>query len=335
VGDERKPVLADVHLDGTPVEKREEVGDEAFRPPGAQPAAELEVAATPAPVRRVEPVGEVAQRVAPSEPLPERSVARAAGEGIAAFLLALPASFLPARWRRGAIAQLPLPTATTVSGVLEAIGALIAGGWLFERYRHAVADQAMATIGRAMADGRMQPGHEGHVIGALPTMGATLLIAFMLSPAGLACLWFFGEGLVRLGAGLASEAVGTMPLALLAVAIDLVRKPRRSEFDRYDAHDQFQEDARVVQMRERLRSWRLRAEPPPVVPDEVRKNDVTGEVRIYTSHDFGWKPRNTIQVDGEIYELAGEGPAPPPHVREYALRPMPAGAAIRNLAVYR
>jgi len=242
---------------------------------------------------------------------------------------------LPARWRRGAIAQLPLATASTATGVLEAIGALAAGAWLFERYRHRVADQAMEVIGRGMADGRLTPGHEGHVIGALPTMGATLLIAFMLSPAGLGCLIFFGEGLVRLAAGFANEVVGTWPLALVAAAIDLVRKPTRSEFERYDAHDKFAEDNRIVEMRERLQRWRRRAQPAPAVPDEVRKNDVTGEVRIYTAHDYGWMPRSTIEVDGEIYELAGEGPAPPPHAREYALRLITAATAMRNVVVYR
>jgi len=272
---------------------------------------------------------------ASSEVLHERSAVRAAGEGLAAFLVAVPASFLPARWRRGAITQLPLPTAGVLSGLVEAIGALIAGAWLFERYRHRVADQAMEMMGRALADGRMAPGHEGHVIGALPTMGATLLIGFLLSPAGIGCLVFFGEGLVRLAAGFAGEVVGTWPLALAAAAIDWVRRPARSEFERYDAHHRFEEDARMLEMRERVRKWRRDREPRPMVPDDVRKNDLTGEVRIYTAHDFGWKPRSTIEVDGELYELAGEGPAPPPHVHEYALRKVTAGTAIRNVVVYR
>src|SRR5262249_13907596 len=153
-----------------------------------------------------------------------------------------------------------------------------------ERYRHAVAARAMEVIGRAAAEGHWQPGHEGQIIGSLPTMGATLFIGFLLSPSGLASLWFFAEGLVRLGAGVADEVVGTAPLAILAFLIDWVRRrgSPQNAFEIYDAHDRFEEDHRVTAMRERWRSWR-RGFEPAAVPDEVRRDDATGKVRICTA----------------------------------------------------
>ena len=331
--DDEKRLLADVHLDGTPVDEARAPGDEAFLPRAIAPPQELEVQPPqPAPYR---------ERPLPPPPPPPREESAPPVEShfsvlgnAVAFLVALPLSFLPARWRRGAAAQLPLASATTASGVLEASGALMIGGWLFERYRHAMADRALEVIGRAAAEGRWQAGHEGHIIGAMPTMGATLLIAFMLSPAGLASMWFFAEGLLRLGAGLAGEAVGTAPLAIVAFVIDRLRRRSPGAFEAYDAHHRFEEDHRLAAMRERLRLWWRGAEPAPP-PDEVRKNDTTGEVRIYTARELGWRCRTTVEIDGELYEVVTDGPAPPPHRREYALRPVPAGTALRNIVVYR
>jgi hypothetical protein len=320
-----------VNLDGTPVEDEAPPSDDAFRPP-VQKTPELEVVPTVHAERPVERVGEalVGRRAAPPE---ERTSLGQAGGEVAAFLLALPVSLLPARWRRGALANLPLTAATTVSGVLETITALLAGGWLFERYRHAIADQAMAAMGRRMGEGIAQP---DKLYMTLETMGATLLISFLLSPAGLACFYFFAEGLVRLAAGLASEALGTAPLALAAAGVHLVRKRTQptSEFEAYDAHHRFEEDVQLTQMRERVRRWRRGVEPPPP-PDEMRKNDVTGEVRIYTARELGWQRRTSVEIDGEIYEVIDSGPAPAPHRLEYALRPVPASTAVRNIVVYR
>ena len=321
-----------VHLDGTEVEQKEAPGDDAFRPPAQKPP-ELEVAeVAPRAEKPVERVGEalVVRRVAPPAEAPEPD--HPAGAAVA-FLVALPVSFLPARWRRGWLANLPLAAATTVSGVIETITALLMAGWLFERYRHAVSDRAMAEMGRRMGEGVAQP---DKLYLSLETMGATLLIAFVLSPAGLACFYFFAEGLVRLAAGLASEALGTMPLALAALGIDLVRKRKqpRSEFEAYEAHHKFQEDVRVTELRERINKWRRGADPPPP-PDEVRKNEITGEVRIYSGRELHWQRRSSVEIDGELYEVVDFGPAPAPHKVEYALRPLAAGAAVRNFVVYR
>ena len=320
-----------VNLDGTPIEEAAAPNEDAFHAPAVRDP-ELEVVPPVHHERPVERVGEalLVRRTAPPE---ERAQLGQAGGEVAAFLLAVPVSVLPARWRRGALANLPLQGATTVSGVLETITALLAGGWLFERYRHAMADQAMAAMGRRMGEGIAQP---DKLYLSLETMGATLLITFLLSPVGLACFYFFVEGLVRLAAGLASEPLGTAPLALVAAGVDLVRKRKQtpSEFEAYQAHHRFEEDARITQMRERVRKWRRGVEPPPA-PDDVRRNDVTGEVRIYTARELGWQRRTSVEIDGEIYEVIDSGPAPAPHKVEYALRPVPASTAVRNIVVYR
>jgi hypothetical protein len=209
--------------------------------------------------------------------------------GLLRLGVALLVSTLPARWR-ARYADLPLVTGTWLSGAAEIVGALLVAGRGFDAYRLAHAPDARAAA------------HFGNAEGF--AFGATLYFGFLVSFVGVACVWLFLEGLLRVVGGIMNEEVGTTLGWLAARATALA-------------------------------SAALRRAPPPTpwIDDTVTHE---GETRTIAScRRRAWDAATTIEIDGVFYGVAaadeqtgGERPF------RYRLTPLPATGAIRKLVRY-
>jgi hypothetical protein len=156
---------------------------ELARPPRESPASEPRVAEGHPPA---EPDWRQVARDSAKEYVREDLVGASTLAG--AFLVSIPASLLPARWRRHLPAQLPWAAGTMISGWAEAF---VAAGLLVTGF-----------------DRGALPGGAGAAV----TWGI-----YLLSPAGLLLQWHLAEGLARAASAMTmGEPLGTAGLWMLA-----------------------------------------------------------------------------------------------------------------------
>jgi hypothetical protein len=116
-----------------------------------------------------------------------------------ALVISIPASFLPARWRRHLPPQLPWAAGTMIGGWAEAFVA---------------AASLIATFDRGTI-----PGVGG---------GAATFVMHLFSPIGLLCLWHLVEGLARATSAMsAGEPLGSAALWLVGWAFGRIIEARR------------------------------------------------------------------------------------------------------------
>jgi hypothetical protein len=123
------------------------------------------------------------------------------------LILAVPASLLPeATQRRFGLRDLPVGFGTAVSGALQAVIAVALGVYLYELHT--------ASLGAAQDYIAAEVSNQQN--GVLMGAGASHFLGFLFfTPAGLACLYLFVEGVLR---GMLSLATGT-PVGMLVLWI--------------------------------------------------------------------------------------------------------------------
>jgi len=123
---------------------------------------------------------------------------------------------------------------------------------------------------------------------------------------GLCLAFVFLDGVIRLLAAVAGQAVGTIPLYVLAWI--------RDSFERR----------------------RLRKQECPLVADLIERTDGSAdELRITTCRPRkNWDKWMTVRYEEKLYEIAGAELAAPPRLYVYVLRPKPESKVIRGLHRY-
>ncbi|MFH0901247.1 MAG: hypothetical protein V2A73_11525 [Pseudomonadota bacterium] len=240
-------------------------------------------------------------------PAPRDASREMAGGALLAFLIALPVSLLPEPWRRKlghSDADLPLASATIVSGIGElACGLLLAVYFCGRLFRTACLD-LLTTAGQSLSE----QGGNAHQLGF--GIGALLFVSFLLSPVGMLCLALFAEGLARAVGGLvtgephASGILGAIE-ALCVLGAKTV------------GH------ARV----------RLRGRAP--APDEITREPDGSRLTIRTCRAREWSCATVLDACGELWCWVGhEKATAPPYRHTYRFRPMPANSLVRQVTRY-
>lgn len=194
---------------------------------------------------------------------------------------------LPKRWRTGRFAELGVdwPRATAISGLIEGFGAI-----------------ALLVVWYSVFVSRLAPLVEPYVRGSLLS-GYVGLFSFAAHPLTWVICYFGCEGVVRfLGAVVTGECLGTLPLALVAWAVNYWARPS--------------EGAKVQ--------------------DEVTAGADRHDLRIASSRAKDhWKYPLTICYCDQFYQVLSaefHARAARPHV--YFLRRLPPNETIKGLEQY-
>ena len=275
-GDDADPVRAGLGLedDGGPAAASPAtppLPSGVFAAPGAGDATSLDLD-TPARA----PLGP--QVVTPPPSPPTVSPPHIIATGLAAlwdFVVALPVSLLPEPWRRRAgTHHLPLAAATTWSAI------------------------------PLLPNGKEPCLDDGQVYG----LGAMTFLSFLISPIGLATLFFFGEGVLRaFSAAVTREPCGSLPLFLLERGLAAARAG--------------------------LGAARGRLHDGPLCADLLVR-DPAGLLVIHTCRARPWGETTTLQIDGEHFRIDRYQETGPPRRHTYRLCRAPARHVIRQLVVY-
>jgi hypothetical protein len=291
--DDRPPPPRLLYLDGTEAPAAARPDAAADAPAAETPAAEapaaddpapddpapLELAgsAVPAPASAALPDPAPTPRPPPAPaPVPAPPAAaptRAAATGFLiaalALLLAIVASLVPRRSRdRLRLESLPLVAGTILSGLAQAILAVVAGAARYDRYRHAMLDPVLGHIGRQVTEADWIPGN-----GPMMAMGATVFLSFLVTLPGLLVGALALEGGLRaVGGAVAQEPIGEAVLWLIEAA------------------------ARGVH----ALAGRLRDGPRVI---DLIARDASGALDLDTCRDRGWDAMTVLDVDGAFYRV--------------------------------
>jgi len=211
-------------------------------------------------------------------------------------------ALVPERWRKQWFEELPIQwsQAALLSGLLEAVGFLIALVWWYFHFTGAFAgEQAKDMVAKDILPGGTQQ------LG----FGAVNLIWFAIQPITLVLEFFAAEGVVRALAALSSgETFGTAPLAIFSA---LIADYQRRAYER-----------RV-----------------PLVPDLVTRSigQHPWDLKVQSCRPKPeWKFPKTLTYENQFYQVMKEvppaGSAARPHV--YFLRVSPPGVAFRGFEDY-
>ncbi len=218
---------------------------------------------------------------------------------ILAFLFALPATLLPARYRprTSLFDEFDIRPAAMVSGIVQM--AIIAVLWWLG-YRHYV--DLRVGGAKNVVVGMAEKGGETAIMG----YGVYLLIEYCLLPQTLLLFYFLFEGGVRFVAAFVhGELVPTLPLVGVAALHTLLDKKR---------------DEREL---------------PPLVIDKVERVDNPDcQLRIWTCRVREWNNLTTISYEDELYEVVRHEIGALPRPVMYELRRKPEGKIVRGLHHY-
>jgi hypothetical protein len=218
-----------------------------------------------------------------------------------ALLAALGLCLLPRRWREALTREgLHLTIATVVTAALELGVAVSIGPPLLARYQH----QFMQQLG----DATLQNGiNEADLMG----FGAMCFIRFLFTAAGMVIAWLFVEGIIRaFGALITGDAIGTLPVWLLALGVDGVER------------------------------WRDHLRHPPVADKALLTpredgGEGGGVLTIESCLRRPWDADTTLRHGDGFYQLAGfenRGPGVRPFV--YRFTALPEKQLIRHLTAW-
>jgi hypothetical protein len=240
------------------------------------------------------------------------------------YLLGPFLAIFPKRWRK----LLPFSEAvrwgpaTVVSGLAEAVLALIGLSYWYMSAMTAWTDHAVATA----LSGKMGPEISPQEIGSVAlVVWASHPLTWLLGYVGL-------EGTVRMFAAFSDTALGILPFFLLdAVVFGPFR--RRSTVLDNPTGSSSSNPSFVGAMRERMLVAGLR-----LVPDELRfKRGPSGEfLEIHACRrKDGWIPPRVVRYGDHYYRLEADllGATPPRPFR-YTLRKLPAGVPGRSVLLY-
>ena len=230
---------------------------------------------------------------------------RLLGTGVAC-LLALVVCLLPAYGReriRRRLSDLPLRPASVITGIAEMTAAFFLGLEAMLDFTRSHMEAAGPVIMNHVLKYDVPP---ETMYQMYQVQGATLWLAFLVSPVGLLLAFFVLEGATRiLAAVVGKEVMGTLPLWLL---------------DR----------VRWLVVRQLARS---RRRPSPV--DHVVKDEQGMLVSIQSARAYAWDHTTTLQFEGRLYvveeRLSSEDGERP---YRYRVREAPAGHLIRKLTEY-
>lgn len=218
-----------------------------------------------------------------------------------AMILSIPAGFLPNRTReRLRLTRLPLAFGTSIGGIFQLVGALWLGGYLYRRYMESLWSSLEYLVMDSTATVT-----QFTIMG----YGGTHFLGFMLfTPTGWLLMYFFAEGLIRAGAGLATgQPLASLPLWLLERVLRLF------------VHG--------------ARSW---SDGPPIA-DRVEYDD-GGTVFIDTCRERNWNERSTLKIDETLYTVVDYQPAPQAtekrHRHRYTLQPIGPSHLVRSIYHY-
>lgn len=276
-------------------------GGDPFKPPGeGDEHAPLELDVS----RAVRPVRPAAQLPPPDDaaaPVVDRIPQ--APITIVNFLIALPVTFLPERWRKALRAEsLPLPPATIVSGLAQAFVCAILFGLGIARQHELLGQEVGEAMWNVLKNTETQEETHG-----VPASGLVIFLSFVFTWKGVALIWLFFEGMIRAAsAAIAGEVVGSAPFVLC----DLLWRGAAAG----------------------VRRIRL----GPLVPDRVTLAADKKTVRSIEScrpRDFG---AATLDIDGAHYRVAAAEERPAGRFRWlYRLEPLPPNWPIRRMIRYR
>jgi hypothetical protein len=194
------------------------------------------------------------------------------------FLYALLLSFLPPRYR---------------NSLLQKAGALLVRAALTTAFAEIVV--ACVLYARGFVD-------------YIPNtwIGPAAFLEYFFTWQGLCLAFVFLDGVVRLLAAVAGQAVGTIPLYVLA-----------------RIHKSFEQH-------------RMRKHECPLISDLVERIDENAhELRIATCRPRkNWDKWMTVMYEEKLYEIVGAELAEPPRPYVYVLRPKPESKVIRGLHRY-
>lgn len=226
-------------------------------------------------------------------------------------------ALLPKRWRDGIFAgrEVPWGRAGTLSGMYEAIGAVVGFGYwyLLEMNRLMTALLvANAKSGAGLTE---------------PQIGGTALTLFYAHPVTWLLLGVFFEGVVRLcGAAFTEKVVGSLPLVIVERVVFWVRHPREAKTIGENARS----FAGAVGERV-MAAWREE------LPDQVKVNgsgtDEILEIRASRRKD-GWVAPRVVRMGQKYYRLEGNWVGAGERPFCYRLRRLEAGVMGRNVILY-
>jgi hypothetical protein len=203
------------------------------------------------------------------------------------LLLACGLCLLPERWRsRWAHDGLPFGLATHLTAFAQIIGAFFVFGFSLWRHFHTPIPSAVGDAIEAGADSAVAP-------------GAFWFIVFWFTARGLFTLWLLGEGVVRFLHAFHDEPVATLPLALIAGVVALLRKTR----------------------------------PPP--PKRADRVTLDGDLlTIASAEPYDWDATTTIRRGDRLWRVRETrwDPGVWPHV--YVLEPAPTEHLLRRVVDY-
>lgn len=223
---------------------------------------------------------------------------------------ALGPSLLPSRLRRalGMTDGPALTAACVVTGIAEAVLALVLGGLAFARFREAFTAAVLQSMGRLITEAESHPINDGVLMG----MGVIVYFKFFFTLPGIAALYFFVEGLARaLSGALAGAPAGTLPAFLVVEGVAWVRARRR-----------------------RAREAEALIDDVLLVPARGEDGADDGAVLVIAScRPRDWDDCTTVAVDENLYRVAryerSRRDEARPH--RYHLAAWPAQTAVRRL----
>jgi hypothetical protein len=247
------------------------------------------------------------------------------------WLLALPMSFLPARWRLALFPHLRAgwPRVVVLTGSLQAVfcgvGLIL---WYLHKMTAGVREQLDVTVAATGVPGEA----------AAYGMGVAAFALFALHPATWMLAYFTAEGAVRaFAAAVNDEHPGTLPLVLVdRLAARMVRPLRGGPAP--EALPGEATDARgFVAVTAGAAAERIRILRSPLVPDEVFESEAGGErwleIRSCRPKPL-WKPPQIVLHQENFYRLEECLPAAPPRPFRFRLRRLSAGVPGRHVYDY-
>lgn len=222
---------------------------------------------------------------------------------IVAFLVALPCSYLPPRYRpkTNLFDDFDLRPAAAASGVVQTLACAFIAWWSYIAFLDAHVKELGGVILKHGLDEKLANPYMQY------SMGIWGMFLYLAQPRTLVLIYFAVEGVVRfMPPIITGEVVGTLPLYLVAML--------HNRFSRWDAE-------RAL---------------PPLVADRV-EHVAAGdhELRIWSCRPRpSWDHLMTVSYEDQLYEVVRQELAARPRPFVYMLRKRPEGKVVRGLHHY-
>ncbi|MCC6995353.1 MAG: hypothetical protein IT370_12145 [Deltaproteobacteria bacterium] len=219
------------------------------------------------------------------------------------LLVAIPASFLPAPWRhRLHLDRTALGPGTVLGCLIVSVAAVLLGAHFYQAFLDDMAAERLATL-RQLAEAGAEKGQLSY--GPMMVVGLQSYLEFLVTPAGLGCVYLFGESLVRGAAVAGGFRLPTLPLWLLELA---------------------RAGVAAVLARHRLGA---------LVPDELTRGPGGVLWKIATCRERGWNRETTLSYQDRFYQVTQmEDRGAGPRRFLYTVRQSPPELVIRHFVGY-